>query len=421
VKITRYPLVLLACAVAAPLSAQDVPPTQTEPPGPPPRLAEVELARSRSCVPALARLEAVDRALEPLVGRAERVRALLAAVALEDTVRVTPLDPSAELEEAVRQWYVADQALAERYVREADEAVQDQRVAERERMEERLREVADDLDGRVERALAAVSGELGEATVECEDAVFVRSAVLEVCDTTVSPVCAAARATEAPARFRFVEDPEDLWDVEQLRPWSEPTSLFLTPGGTLGGARTSAHVRRGNLVLGVQLEPMIRPRSAVSEEQAAQFDANLDSLGFTFDDPRFVMAPALALRLNATRPFGDETHYFLHFGDLSDPPNQVVWQAPLTTGEPVRVAFPAPGWALTRMAEGDPLHLTAVAFAEGPEGRATAVYSLLLPSIGQARSLAALLSYMGSGRLARDLATLVPPSESGGSSGHGAG
>lgn len=388
--------VLLALALPLPLAAQVAPPA---------RLAELETARTRRCVPALARLAAVSADLEPLARRAERIQALAAAVSLEDTTAVAPFDVDDPLELAVRDWFAADRALALEYLDSGDESLPARRDEGRQQIRQQLDEALQELAARGQERMGAE--EDLQVARECEDAILVRSVVLEVCETTESPVCDAAESPEITGRFRFVEAPGDLWDVESLRPWSEPSRLGLGPAGGLAGARTGALSRRGNLVLMVGIEPMIQSRSALTAEQATALEAGLDSLGYTFEHPEFVMAPALAIRLDVPGVLDGETHYFLHFGDLSEPTTQVVWSAP--AAGPVQAVVPVPGTTLERLAAGEPLSLTAARLPEGGSGEGQAVYTLGLTPVGQARAVASLVGYMAGGQLGRDFATLVPP------------
>lgn len=375
----------------------------------PPGLADVELARSRACVPALARLAELDRELQPLLGRAARLQALDRAVVLEDSTDVAPFDASDPLEAAVRDWFVRDGELGRQWAESRDTAVARQRDGARTAIRQRLAGALEELEARGQGRLSD-AGDLQAAVTPCEGAILVRSAVMEVCDTVESPVCAAAADT-ATATLRFVAAPEDLWDVEEFRPWTDPTSLRVLPQGSLGGARTVTRARRGNLMVVLAVAPMLRDREVLTAEQAAEFDANLDSLGFTFEHPELVFAPAIELQLNAAEPLGGETHYMLHFADLSDPPNQVIWSAPVGPGGPVQAVFPATPSALARLERGQALSFTAVALQEG-EGEAVqgdAVYSIPLPTVNQDRAVGALLAYMAGGQLSRDMTRLVPP------------
>jgi hypothetical protein len=394
---------LLLCALVAlpaALGAQDTIPSQ---------LAQHELGRSRRCVPAIASFAQLQQELEPVYQRANRIQALNAAVTLEDSARVAPFDSADSVEVAVREWFVADQELARQYVGSRDESIQERRAEARDRLRERLQEALSPLGAEVEQRLTA-GASVTSAVQECDEAIFVRSAVLEACQTEASesPLCQDARTTEPRGRFAFVENAPDLWDVEELRPWSEPAQLYRTPDGALAGARTATRTRRGNLMLALGLEPMLRARSTLSAEELAEMDANLDTLGFVFEDARYAMSPVLTLQLNVSEPIGEETHYVLHFGDLSDPLNDVIWSAPATPGTPVQAVFAPQGWVLNALAAGESVYFTAVKMVQ--EGiPSQAVFVLGVTPVGQARTVGALLGYMKSGQLGKDLMTLIPP------------
>jgi hypothetical protein len=394
----KISLLLLGVLMALPvaLGAQDSIPSL---------MAEKELARSRRCVPAVASFLALQQELEPLYQRAERIRQLHAAVSVEDTTRVTPLDATDSIEVAVREWFAADQELARQYVSTSDGAIQTRREEARESMLQRLQQAMEPLAQEAEGKVTAAAG-VTTAAQECQEAIFVRSAVLEACQTAESPMCEDARATEQRGRFAFVDAPADLWDVEELRPWSEPAQLYRTPEGPLGGARTATRTRRGNLMLTLGLEPMIRERATLSPEEIQEMETNLDSLGFVFEDARYAMSPVLTIQLNVTEPVGEETHYLLHFGDMSDPTNDLIWSAPAAAGAPVQAVIAPPGWVLNALAAGESVSFTAVKMV--PDGQADAVFALGLTPVGQSRTVGALLNYMKSGQLGRDLTTLVP-------------
>lgn len=405
----------LVLPLQASVAAQETPPSEAAPTdmeAPPERLAAFELARSRACVPALAMLADLDVRLEPLHRRADRIQRLADAVALEDSTRAEPFDGSDPLEAAVLQWFAADLELALEYVSGGSEDVQERRTRAREEIRQRLLDALDAV-GAEARDMIETAGDVDAAAAECEDAILVRSAVLEACESAESPVCDEARSGEPGGRYGFVDAPEDLWDVEEYRPWSEPSPLQRTPEGGVGGARTGTLSRRGNILLFLGLEPMIRDRSSLSEEEAAGFDANLEALGFEFEDPRYVMAPALTVRLNLSEALAGETHYLLHFGDLSDPANDVIWTGAPEGPGPILATFPASGAVLQALSAGDDVSLTAVRLNEGGD-EADALFTLGVTSVGQARSVSGLLSYMAAGAFARDLRALLPPAEGGG-------
>jgi hypothetical protein len=413
VKTFSFLFCAVIAALPAALRAQDSIPSGMAPlPG---GLVEKELARSRRCVPAIARFAELQTQLEPLYARANRIQLLHAAVSVEDSSRVAPFNAADSLEVAVREWFVADQALAQQYVTSRDEAIQQRRTDAREALKKRLQEAMDPLATQAEERINAAPG-VSTGVQECEDAIFVRSAVLEACQTeATSPICEDAKATEPRGRFAFVDQAADLWDVEELRPWSEPAQLYREPDGALAGSRTATRSRRGNLILTLGLEPMIRARSTMTPEEIAEMDTNLDSLGFTFEDARYAMSPVLTIQLNLPEPIGGETHYVLHFGDLADPVNDVIWSAPVAAGGgPIQAVFAPPGWVLNNLARGESVSFTAVKVVQ--EGvKAEAVFVLGVTPVSQSRTVGALLNYMKSGQLGKDLTALVPPTPSAGS------
>src|SRR5262245_26865481 len=103
-----------------------MPSAPVEPPVPP-LMAERELARSRRCVPAIARFTALQQEVEPMYQRASRIQMLNAAVELEDSARAAPFNLSDSVEVAVREWFLADEALARQYVATPTEAIAQQR------------------------------------------------------------------------------------------------------------------------------------------------------------------------------------------------------------------------------------------------------------------------------------------------------
>ncbi|MGW8267469.1 MAG: hypothetical protein ACWGSQ_13970, partial [Longimicrobiales bacterium] len=177
---------------------------------PPPGLADVELARSRACVGSLARLAELNATLEPIALRLERLNAMGRAVSLEKAGDAAPFDLSDPLEEAVARWFSADSALAVRYLAGPDSAILEERTAARnailDRIDEAIQEQA--AEG---QAKAAEGAPIRTAAQPCEGAILVRSAVLEECATTPSPVCEAAAAEESEGTAGFVDSPEDLW------------------------------------------------------------------------------------------------------------------------------------------------------------------------------------------------------------------
>ncbi|MDX1567254.1 MAG: hypothetical protein R3223_05595 [Longimicrobiales bacterium] len=415
-------------AVAAPsLAAQQAAPGDSAPdpqaagepafqePPPPPNFASAETARSRNCVPLIGRLEAVSAELDPRGRRAERISALYRAVSAEDSLRVTPLSEDDPLERAVGEWFRIDHELALEYLETEEEGVREDRQARREAMLERLEQEFEEVSSETEEILESTT-DLRRAIQSCQGRIFVRSSVLEACeggDTASNPLCEAARASEPTGGFQFVENATDLWDIEQLRPWSEPSRLQPAPGGGLAGARTAAVTRRGNIRFVLGLEPLFQHRDSLPADHVEGLDAHLDSLGITFEHPDFVMSPTLGYELDVPGRLGDETEYLLHFGDLSNPDQDVLQRIPVPERWPVGGAFTPSEAALVRLVRGDPVNITAVSLPEdGVE--AEPVFSIGLTNVQQSPRVNALLQYMMSGQLGSDLAALVPPEDEAG-------
>lgn len=385
---------------------QDTPPAVQE--APPPRLAELEVARSRQCVAAVARMEELDQSLEPYAKRMDRLMALGQAVSLERADDVRPFAQGDTLEEAVARWFEADSTLAARILATRDSALVRERAEARESILARLRQAVEEVAAQG-RALAEAGAPVEEAFRPCDGAVFIRSAVLEACSEpgVTSPLCDAAKAESSQGPFRFVETPQDLWDVEEYRPWSQAGPLQPGPEGSLVGARTTAVARRGNLAVAVSFAPMLERRSDLTPEAVANFQARLDSLGFSFDHPLFVMAPALEFQANLPGILGGETHYVLHFGDLGQK-DDMIWAMEAGPTGRVQTAIPATARVLERLAAGEGISFSAIKVPEGGSGQAEAVFSLPLLEVGQTTNVTPLLEYMKSGGLARDLKALVP-------------
>lgn len=413
--LTRSLVVLLA--LAAPAAAQDtlssVPAEAlTELPAPA-GLADAELARSRRCVLVLARLDTLNAELAPLMQRTERLRALVNAVALEDTMRVAPFAMGDPVEVAVRDWFEADQILARRYLATSDTTLQGRRSEGREQIIGRLRDEVTAAGALAEEAIAA-RGDVIPASDECLGVMLVRSAVLEACGGAESILCAEAGGGEPSGRFRLVEAPEDLWGVESIRAWSQPSRLSVTVQGALGGASTNASAGRGNVRLLVGVEPIVQDRTTAEPEDLDRLQVALDSLGLSFEHSRFLLVPGLAIRLEVGQVLGGESYYFLHFGDLSDPGRDVIWSAATATGAPLAYMAPIRKDVLDRLAAGEPVSLTAVRFPQPGAMEGDAVYSIELPSIGQAEALSQLFEYVSGGQMLADFTGLVLPVAAGG-------
>ena len=390
-------VVLLGLGSPAPAQAQGAPP---------PNMVADEMERSRSCVPVLSRLEELNLELDPLSRRMDRIEALYQAVALEDSMRVAPFDEARRGDRLVRDWFEADGDLAREYVESENEALLEERRRLRGELEEELEEAFREISEEAEEILGD-DEDFFRALGSCDGAILVREAVLEACeDGDTSTVCREAGDGDVGGTYRFVEVAEDLWDVEQLRPWTNPTGIGPRPDGGLGGASTGTVARRGNVRLALGVEPILLERSEVSPEEAAEYDAHLEAMGFEWDNPRFVMAPALVVSLGIDRPLADETHYLLHFDDLSDPPSQVFWSAEADVEGPIQGGFPASDAVLSRLISGDEVSLTAVRLTDEDDMEGDVLYSLGFTTMGQAEAVAALLSYLVEGQFSEDLDAL---------------
>lgn len=366
-------------------------------------LARLELERSRQCVDVLARIEALEQRLEPLASRSQRLISIANAIALEDRTSVEPLDASDPTEAAVAAWFTTDLELATRYLDENDEALTTQRNEARQAIRERVSEALGALQGAADQEIEA-AGNLSSTVGGCDGAILIRSAVIEACATATSPVCEPARNGGTDSPYRFVDAPGDLWQVEELRPWTNPAPLGVTPDGQIGGARTVGYARTGNLTLSLSFGPLLGSREDFTADEIARFQAIIDSAGFTFDHPEVAFAPSMSMRASAPEPLAGETLYILHFGEATEA--DVIWSGPSGTGEAVEATVPLSPRHLARLGAGHPISFTAIAEdADGAGGEA--VYSVMFTPINQSPAASALVGYM-SEQLATDLAQIVP-------------
>ena len=367
-------------------------------------LAVIESERSRSCVDVLSRLDELDRALAPLAERSQRMLTIAEAVALEDRTIVESLDPSDPLESQVQAWFVSDGELAQRYVATLAEQLIDQRATAREAIKVVVSDALAAVQAEADQTIAA-TGDLAQLTGPCDGAIFVRSAVLEACETNSGPLCEeAALAPSEASRFRFVDSPESIWDVQQIRPWTDPTPLQATPDGQLDGARTVGFARTGNIVVSVSFSPLIRDREELTPEETQMFQVTNDSLGIVFTHPDIAFAPALGIRASLPMPLGDESTYVLHFGtpEAAD----VVWTGTPGTGAPIEASVPLGATHVGRLRAGEQITFTALRSGQGGENEP--VFTIELTSVNQAQASEALVAYMAE-QFARDLAALVRP------------
>lgn len=398
----------LALALALPSSAfgQDRAAVQgTSEPAPPAGLAAAEASRSRRCVPILARLDTLDARMAPFAARAERLQRLDQAILFEDSTKAAPFDARDSVEVAVRTWFATDQALARRYAESGDSAIAAARDAGRETIRKRLMDAMSVVSSEG-RATVEATGDLELDARECEGMILVRSVVREACGTATIPVCRAALDTARSARFPFVDGAGDLWDVESVQPWVQPGPFGLLPEGGLGGAQTGTVERIGNLSVTLSLQPTVRERARMEPPELARLEGNLDSIGVKHRHPRYVLSPTIAVDVEVAEPLAAETHYFLHFGDLSNPARDLIWTS-AAIGHPLHGELLAGKGVLDRLAAGEAVTLTAVRFADPEQKQAQAVYSVPLTQVGQALSVSKLVDYLRE-RLGDDFSALVP-------------
>jgi hypothetical protein len=225
--------------------------------------------------------------------------------------------------------------------------------------------------------------------------------VLEACETEDGPICEqAARPASEAVGFRFVETPENLWDIQQLRPWTAPTGLRPGANGQLDGARTIGFARVGNVVVSVAFAPLLRQRSEIQPADLARFSAVNDSLGLTFDHPDLAFVPALGVRATLPAPLAGEDAYVLHFAEGAE----VLWSGQAGTGGILEATVPIAAANAQRLRAGEALVFTAVRDAAADV--AEPAYTIALSNVNQAQAVDGLLGYMAS-QLSADLAVLV--------------
>jgi hypothetical protein len=348
--------------------------------------------------------------MEPFAQRVDRLNHLGRAVTLEKRQDVEPFDTDDPTEASVARWFSADSALAVRFLEGRDSTILGERTAARtellDLLRRRIQEVSTEAQGNLNDGAAVQA-----AAEPCVGAILIRSAVLEACGGEANPVCDAAAAEEPQEPFLFVEAPDDLWDIEQYGPWAQPAPIQIGPTGELVGASTSARARIGNVAILVTLRPLLRTRSELSEEEIVQYRASLDSLGFEFDHPTFAMVPGFDLQGTLPPPLGGETHYLVHFGDLSG--DDLIWSMEAGAGGPLRAVFPARASDLERLRAGELVSLSAVRAPEQEGEVGEAVFTLSLLQVGQAQNVGILLDYLSDGSFDRDMRVLFPPGSGG--------
>ena len=364
----------------------------------PARLAEVEVERSRSCVATLAQVEGLDVQLDPLAGRSRRLMAIAEAISIEDRSIISELDPSDPVESDVQAWFATDSLLAVRYMQTEDEAIQEQRRMGRESVKLRIGSAI----SRVQMSADSVIAENQDVLTRsgpCDGAVFVRPAVLEACADVESELCdIVAAPSPDEAFYRFVDTPEEIWELRELRRWTEPMPLQVGPTG-LDGARTIGYARVGNVVVTAAFAPVLRSRSEIRPAELFVFEQTNQALALTFDHPDIAFTPGLALLAALPTALADEDGYIVHFGDPSEP--EILWSGEAGTGAPLEASLPISAAQVIRLRNGEALALTAVR-GDDP------VYSIVLSTEGQVDNVGALLRYMAAG-LGADLLRIAPP------------
>lgn len=348
--------------------------------------------------------------MEPHVQRVNRLNSLGRAITLEKRQDVEPFDDTDPIEASVVRWFAADSTLAFRFLEEGDSTVLSERSTARIEILDLLRQSIQEVQAEAQATMED-GAEIRAAAEPCVGAILIRSAVLEGCGGEPNPVCEAARAEERQGPYIFVDAPADLWGVEEYGPWDQPAPIQLGPSGELLGASTSARARIGNVSFMLTIRPLLRRSSELSDEENAQYRNNLDSLGFTFDHPSFAMAPGIDLQGNLPPPLGGETHYILHFGDLTG--DDIIWSMEAGEGGPIRAVLPARGSDLARLQAGELVSLSAIRAPEQEGAAGEALYTLSLLQVGQAVNVGLLLDYLRDGTFDRDLTALFPIGEGG--------
>ena len=391
-------LILLSAVLSKPVIgvAQDAPPAG---------IAEIELERSRLCVPVLTQLNKLNLQLQPLGIRTERLRQIAAAIAIEDRTVMDSLNVNDPTEAAVRDWFLSDGRLAQSFLDTNEQTIQQQRAVDRELIKGTLQATLEGIQSEAQ-GIIEEAGDFGPEASSCEGAVLIRSAVIEACGSEQSLICDAAKPANSDGAYRFVDSPEDLWDVQEFRPWTSPGPLQLAPDGQLDGASTVAFARQGNVAFSVAFRPDIRPRTDMAPENIQTFQTLLDSIGFEFNHPELIYAPALTIRATLPEPLAGEDRYAIHFGAIEA--GDVIWEGPSGTGAPIEISILLTPIHIVKLTQGESLELTAIRSLD--DGSDEALFGLALTPVNQVAATQALLAYMAT-QMPQDLNLLVPPGD----------
>jgi hypothetical protein len=313
------------------------------------------------------------------------------------------LDRQDPIEAQVLAWFVSDGELAQRYVATLARQLIEERTTQREAIKKVLTDEVAAVQAEANTKIEA-TGDLSEKSGPCDGAIFVRSVVEEACVGGSGPLCAAlALAPSDPARrFRFVGSPEAVWDFQEFRPWTDPTPIRATQTGQLDGARTIGFARVGNVVVSIAFSPIILDKTDITPEEAASYQATIDSLGFQFPHPDLALAPGLGIRATLPEPLAGEARYMLHFGNGAE--GDVLWSGPSGTGAAIMETVQLGATQVARLSAGEPITFTALLGETANEE--DEVFSIELTDVNQARASGALITYMA-GRLGQDLAGLL--------------
>ena len=401
-KLSERSLLMMVTVLCAVLSK---PATGVAQDAPPAGIAEIELERSRVCVPVLSQLDALNLQLQPLGIRTERLRQIAAAIAIEDRTVMDSLNVNDPTESAVRDWFLSDGRLAQSFLDTNQQTILQQRTVDRElikgTVQATLEGIQSEAQGIIEEA-----GDFGAEASSCEGAILIRSAVIEACGSEQNLICDAAKPANSDGAYRFVDSPEDLWDVQEFRPWTSPGPLQLAPDGQLDGASTVAFARQGNVAFSVAFQPDIRPRADMAPENIQTFQTLLDSIGFEFNHPELIYAPALTIRATLPEPLAGEDRYAIHFGAIEG--GDVIWEGPSGTGDPIEISILLTPIHIVKLTQGESLELTAIRSLDDSSDEA--LFGLALTPVNQVAATQSLLAYMAT-QMPQDLNILVPPGD----------
>lgn len=390
--------ILLLAVVSKPVIgvAQDAPPAG---------IAEIELERSRLCVPVLTQLDELNLQLQPLGIRTERLRQIAAAIAIEDRTVMDSLNVTDPTEAAVRDWFLSDGRLAQSFLDTNEQTIQQQRAVDRELIKGTIQATLEGIQSEAQ-GIIEDAGDFGPEASSCEGAVLIRSAVIEACGSEQNLICDAAKPANSDGAYRFVDSPEDLWDVQEFRPWTSPGPLQLAPDGQLDGASTVAFARQGNVAFSVAFRPDIRPRTDMAPENIQTFQTLLDSIGFEFNHPELIYAPALTIRATLPEPLAGEDRYAIHFGAIEA--GDIIWEGASGTGAPIEISILLTPIHIVKLTQGESLELTAIRSLDDSSDEA--LFGLALTPVNQVAATQALLAYMAT-QMPQDLNLLVPPGD----------